>query len=157
MYRLQTTHHKDFPALSPWYDWFLLKGTLWYYSDFLESGKRMAILCINNPILWILGSAATVALLVYGVLKKNVMYLVIFLSIPLQIIFWIIFKDQTILTYGLPMEPIFCTAIALVLFEITKNLKRADFTYNIWAITLFFASAFFFWRQYPFISEGLIR
>ncbi len=155
--KLQSAHHRDFLGLSPWYDWFLLKGSLWYYSDLLETGKRVKVLCINNPILWILGTASLGILFVFGILKKNAIFLLIFLSVLLQIIFWMVFKDQTILTYGLPMEPIFCMAIALALFEITKNLKKADLTYHIWAITLFLASAFFFWRQHPFISEGLIR
>jgi len=64
MVRLQSLPHHEFSGLSPWYDWFLLKGNLSYYSSPLPDGFRYRIWCANNPVLWVGGSFACVALLV---------------------------------------------------------------------------------------------
>lgn len=144
MFGLQSFLHKDYAGLSQWYDWFLGRGQLWYLAKLGEEGQRFGALCIQNPVLWTAGSLATLALLFRGLFSKRPLDLVLGLAIPIQVLFWVIFKEQKILTYGLPMEPSLCLNTS---YALSQCMPRRY--YRIWAFCLAAGSLLYFWRAFP--------
>ena len=153
MFQLQTTLHRDFTGLSPWYDWFLWRGDLWFHSELNEQGLRFSALCIQNPVLWGLGTLASLFLLVRG-LRGETTDLVLGLAIPFQIAFWIAFKSQTILTYALPMEPILCLNSAYALELLSRKSSKPGRFFAVWASVFALAAGFFFWKVLPEVLGG---
>ncbi|MCE9624803.1 MAG: phospholipid carrier-dependent glycosyltransferase [Deltaproteobacteria bacterium] len=149
MFGLQSFLHKDYAGLSQWYDWFLGRGQLWYLAKLGEDGRRFGALCIQNPVLWTVGSLATLALLFRGLFSKRPLDLVLGLSIPIQVLFWVIFKEQKILTYGLPMEPSLCLNTS---YALSQWVPRRY--YRVWAFCLAAGSLLYFWRALPEVGGG---
>jgi 4-amino-4-deoxy-L-arabinose transferase-like glycosyltransferase len=145
IYHLQSKLHPDYSGLSPWYDWFLFRGNLWYGSETTVDGRHFTALCLNNPVLWIAGTLALLWLLIKNFWKMDAVAWVIAWAIPLQILFWSLFKKQTVLTYGLTMEPIFCLATAMVIKELSEHSKKPKWTNAAWIFCLGTASTLFFW------------
>lgn len=152
MFALQEFHHKDFNGLSSWYQWFIGQGELWYLSKPGPEGRRFAALCIQNPILFGLGSIAEFFLIFRAILRRLALEIFLGLLIPAQIVFWILFKDQTILSYALPMVPVFCLIVPYTLSLYAKKMPH----YRLWAICIATASSVFFWKAFPEILGSFI-
>lgn len=150
IYRLQSQLHPDYAGLSPWYDWFLFRGNLWIRSEVVEQGKNFMAHCMNNPVLWIAGTLSCLGLMLKKIWKQDAVAWVIGWTIPLQILFWMVFKKQTLLSYALPMEPIFCLATALAVKELADHSKNPKWAYRLWGFCIGIASTVFFlssWQQ----------
>jgi dolichyl-phosphate-mannose-protein mannosyltransferase len=148
IYHLQSQLHPSYSGLSPWYDWFIFRGNLWYGSELAETGHRFTASCQNNPVLWIAGTLACLWLLIKNFWKRDAVAGVIAWAIPLQILFWSIFKKQTILSYGLPMEPIFCLATAMGINELASHAKNPRWAQALWIFCLGTASTLYFWSAW---------
>jgi len=149
MYALQVLPHRDFAGLSPWYDWFLLKAQVWYWSPHHSSSQRFGALCVNNPVLWLAGTVSILFLLLRGPKSQRLGIWLFSLAVPLQIVFWMIFKKQTILTYGLLLEPMFCIATPALLQAFSAKLKKVPNLFWIWSLILVLGSGYYFWRVFP--------
>jgi len=147
MFRLQTSLHQDYPGLSLWYQWFLGKGELWYRSRPLPEGGFYTELCKQNPVLWILGGLANAAAAIQWIRRRDPIDLLLALAVPAQALFWFLFKEQQILTYALPMEPIYCLSIPYFLGRWLKNPGY----FRIWGLCLATASLFFLWKSYSLV------
>jgi hypothetical protein len=89
-------------------------------------------------------------LLLKNIWKEDAVAWVIGWTIPLQILFWMIFKKQTLLSYALPMETIFCLATVLAVKELASHSKNSTWAHRLWAFSLGLASTAFFlsaWQQ----------
>lgn len=142
MFALQEFQHKDHAGLSAWHEWFLARGELWYLSKPGPDGRRFAALCVQNPVLFGLGSLAGLALLWRAVRKREATDIFLAAAVPAQILFWALFKEQTILSYALPMVPLFCLNIA---YALSLAVKPARF-YRVWGACLAVASLAFFYK-----------
>jgi 4-amino-4-deoxy-L-arabinose transferase and related glycosyltransferases of PMT family len=151
---LQSKPHREYLSLSPWYEWFLLQASHWYPSQLRDSGDRIYVWCSNNPVLWVAGSFGVVFLFIFG--RKQPYYTVLAAAIPLQIAFWAVFKKQTILYYGLPMEPIFCLCAMLALYELSRKLGKDRIFFNSWAAVLLAASGYYIFQSWA-AMQGVIR
>jgi len=151
MVKLQSTLNRDFSGLSPWYDWFLMKGNLLFYSSVLPTGARYSMLCANNPVLWIGGALSVLLLPLFAWKYRDFLLSLIALMVPMQIAFWLAFKKQTILSYGLALEPWFCWAIALVLFYLCKSIFRSRWALQVWGLSLVAVSGVFFFKKLPLV------
>jgi len=147
IYQKQSTLHPDYKALSPWYHWFLFRGDHWYGTNPFKS--QWAVLSINNPIIWVFGSLGVVVLMVRGLQKRVPRLGMLFLCIIMQILFWTIFKRQTILYYALPMVPLFCMAIPWSLSELTTSKKSLRGPYFAISCSILLGANLFFWHYFP--------
>ncbi len=152
MFLLQSYQHADFPGLSPWYAWFLGKGELWYRSKPGPDGWSFAALCIQNPILFTGGALASLVLLIRALRKKQAIDWVLGVAVPAQLLFWLALKGQTIVTYALPMVPIFCLNTA---YALSLGLQR-PLHYRLWGACLAAASLLFFWQLFPAVLGSFI-
>lgn len=143
MIQMQSTSHKDYAGLSTWQEWFLGQGSLWFHSEKNSEGLRFAALCTNNPLLWIPGGLAVLGLLVRG-LGGDAVSAYLGLAVPFQIVFWLLLKSQWILSYGLPMEPVFCLAIPLLLGSLFKVKAGGRQFAAAWGFSLAAAAGFYF-------------
>lgn len=156
MYRIQSEPHRDYESLSTWYEWFIFRGSHWYSAPFGDTGHRLALWCANNPVLWAPGTLSVLGLLYFGWKKRNLTELLMAAAIPLQIIFWVVFKSQTILYYGLPMEPIFCLTIPIVLSELSKKVAKPGTFFNVWTAALLTASLLYFLKHFAVLQGKLL-
>ncbi|HKY63391.1 MAG TPA: glycosyltransferase family 39 protein [bacterium] len=143
MIQMQSTLHKDYAGLSTWQEWFLGQGSLWFHSEKNAEGQRFAALCTNNPLLWIPGGLAILGLLVQGLRGDSVAAYLGF-AVPLQIVLWLLLKSQWILSYGLPMEPVFCLAIPCLLGALFRAKGRRFAA--VWGFCLAAAAGFYFFK-----------
>ncbi|MFO1463157.1 MAG: hypothetical protein U1F66_05225 [bacterium] len=145
MLDLQTQLHKDYSGLSRWYEWFWGGGSLWYRSKPLPTGISYAALCKQNPVLWFAGILSTIGMFVSWCRSRRPTELAMASAVLAQIVFWMLFKEQQILTYALPMEPFFCLNSAYLLKKLLKNQSH----FFIWGLCLAGAAFFFLWKSYP--------
>jgi dolichyl-phosphate-mannose-protein mannosyltransferase len=148
MIRVQSTPHKDYAGLSSWQDWFLGRGSLWFHSEKAADGRRFAALCANNPLLWIPGALAILGLLWKG-WRGAPLAAYLGFAVPIQIGFWLLLKSQWILSYGLPMEPVFCLAIPFILVSLFQAKAGGRKFAAIWGFCLAAANGFYFLKIYP--------
>ncbi|MDL1872104.1 phospholipid carrier-dependent glycosyltransferase [Deltaproteobacteria bacterium PRO3] len=145
IFALQGFLHKDHPGLSSWHEWFLGRGELWYLSQPGPEGRRFAALCVQNPVLFGLGAFSGLGLAIRAALRKDPVDVFLAAAVPAQLLFWAIFKEQTILSYALPMVPVFCLNIAYAL----SLAVRPTAYYRVWALCLGTASGIFFYKAFP--------
>ena len=143
MVQVQSTMHKDYAGLSSWQDWFLGRGSLWFHSEKTPQGERFAALCANNPLLWIPGALALLGLLWRG-LRGTPLATYLALAVPIQILCWMLLKSQWILSYGLPMEPVFCLAIPFLLHKQFQAKPGGRKFAALWGFCLALAGIFYF-------------
>lgn len=145
MIRMQSTLHKDYAGLSTWQEWFFGGGSLWFHSEKNDQGLRFAALCTNNPLLWIPGGLAVLGLLAKG-WRGDSTAAFLGLAVPIQILFWVVLKSQWILSYGLPMEPVFCLAIPYLLHALFQAKPGGRIFAGIWGFCLVAAAGFYFFK-----------
>lgn len=151
LFKIQGHLHADYPGLSRWWEWFIFKGDVWYFTSPIQANQ--ALLATQNQVLWILGTLALLALIFYPRVSERPFYLLMGLNLVFQILFWEIFKKQTILYYALPIIPLFCLAIPLVGLEMThlRVKKRYLWILGLLVLTLSIVS---FIRDLPWLQYG---
>lgn len=152
IYRTQSQRHADYRGLSQWYEWFLLQGDAWYFTTPIQSNQ--AVLSTNNPLLWIGGAICSLFLLIHSIIKKNLTLFTLIMGLIFQIIFWVLFKDQTILYYGLPLIPIFCLSLVLLGWEFMGKNKQAPIFLTFYTGLLLALSTLLFFPLWPQIQYG---
>ncbi|MDX1386081.1 MAG: glycosyltransferase family 39 protein, partial [bacterium] len=151
IFKIQGHLHADYSGLSRWWEWFLLKGEVWYFTSPIEANR--ALLVTQNKVLWILGSLALMALCFYPKVTQRPFYLLMGLNLVSQILFWEIFKKQSILYYALSMIPLFCLAIPLVGFEMAQRGVRKKYLWILGLMVLTLAILSFI-RDWPWLQYG---
>lgn len=133
---------------SKWYTWPIMLRPIWYYGseELALKGLCSTIVAFGNPLVWWLGSASMIYLLVKPKKKKHEWFILIgFLS---QYLPWIFISRSTFIYHFFASVPFIIISLTSVLKDISDRFKKGWFA----AVVLLAVSAVLFIMFYPVIS-----
>lgn len=101
---------------SPWWEWPFMVKPIWFYSgqSLLPAGKVSSIVSMGNPLVWWLGIAAVIAVIILAVRRRDKGMIVILTAYFSQYLPWMLVTRLTFIYHYFAMVPFIVLCLVYV-------------------------------------------
>ena len=142
-YHGSTVLGSEHPFSSKWYEWIVMKRPIWYYSGTVADGIKEGISSFGNPLVWWVGIAAFIYMIINAISKKDKIALFFVISYLAQLVPWMGIERLTFIYHYFPCVPFVALMIGYsikLIYDEAKNKKSVimgAFVYAGLAVALF--------------------